>query len=419
MLVLLMPVVCGCLGYIYITPVFEIGRLLKERYNRPISEPKPKTSDDSGALYVSETAQTHLDRKEELLSTYLGGWLGIMVANCIIPAVLLVYFDNLAHLLWPFVDAVLVKVAAYMALRVPLRVIQWYFKKFLFLHCLGMSAKHFDPINQDRLQWNGEEIDLLEASYGQRRIKMYDAINKRSFHIFMNGIRAVFYLGISKDTIGALQTAFVLYSINSALMLAFEKQSGIVASVIYLSARMRDGILGRMNVLSVIVWEYTGSLLALVILTVQEESGAKRGFFFCAGIQCVMWGDTFGEVIGSFFGKYQFPVWGIGEVNYKTLEGTLATYVSNFVSLILVLQLQPEEGTFRFSLLAVATIVALVGTVAEVMAVRSTDNFFMLVACVITLLLLRAWSDGQIRTRQPQQQWPRRCCWSEARMKPA
>jgi dolichol kinase len=41
------------------------------------------------------------------------------------------------------------------------------------------------------------------------------------------------------------------------------------------------------------------------------------------------WADTLAEVVGSFFGKNEFAVSGFGEVNKKTWEGVIATFVAS------------------------------------------------------------------------------------------
>ena len=56
---------------------------------------------------------------------------------------------------------------------------------------------------------------------------------------------------------------------------------------------------------------------------------------FALAVQPLIWGDTFGEIIGSFYGRIEFNVIGIGEINKKTVEGTVAVFLSSLISLLI------------------------------------------------------------------------------------
>jgi dolichol kinase len=58
-------------------------------------------------------------------------------------------------------------------------------------------------------------------------------------------------------------------------------------------------------------------------------------------MQPLLWGDSFGEIIGSFFGKWKFNVYGLGDVNQKTVEGTFAVFLSSFIA-----QVRREKGAW-------------------------------------------------------------------------
>ena len=67
-------------------------------------------------------------------------------------------------------------------------------------------------------------------------------------------------------------------------------------------------------------------------------------------MQPLIWGDTFGEVIGSFYGKMEFSVRGIGEINKKTVEGTVSVFLSGFVSLVVMYEWYVPEGVLEFGM---------------------------------------------------------------------
>lgn len=70
---------------------------------------------------------------------------------------------------------------------------------------------------------------------------------------------------------------------------------------------------------------------------------------FALAMQPLIWGDTFGEVIGSFFGKFEFNVIGIGEINKKTVEGTTSVFLSSYASLLLTYYYLAPTGVEMFS----------------------------------------------------------------------
>jgi len=96
-------------------------------------------------------------------------------------------------------------------------------------------------------------------------------------------------------------------------------------------------------------------------------------------VQPLIWGDTFGEVIGSFFGRYEFNVLGIGEINKKTVEGTTAVFLSSFISLIVVywMLIDPSVDMFYYDYITTLFYHAVIMMIVEVAAPRSTDNFFL------------------------------------------
>jgi len=84
-------------------------------------------------------------------------------------------------------------------------------------------------------------------------------------------------------------------------------------------------------------------------------------------------------VIGSFYGKLEFKVIGIGEINKKTVEGTVAVFISSLVGLLLVyfLMVPLDADMFKYSALTTCLYHAFLSMIIEVGAPRSTDNFFL------------------------------------------
>lgn len=70
---------------------------------------------------------------------------------------------------------------------------------------------------------------------------------------------------------------------------------------------------------------------------------------------------------------------GIGEINKKTVEGTVAVFLSSFLSLLVVYHMLVSPGTEMFEYNYVYTFFyhAVISMIVEVAAPRSTDNFFL------------------------------------------
>ena len=116
-----------------------------------------------------------------------------------------------------------------------------------------------------------------------------------------------------------------------------------------------------------------------IMLTARNFDEPTNKILIGLAVQPLIWGDTFGEVIGSFFGRHEFSVIGIGEINKKTVEGTIAVFLSSFFSLLLVYHCLVETDVQLFYLNPVITCFyhAIVSMIVEVAAPRSTDNFFL------------------------------------------
>eukprot|EP00449_Zooxanthella_nutricula_P027424 CAMPEP_0198525364 /NCGR_PEP_ID=MMETSP1462-20131121/23312_1 /TAXON_ID=1333877 /ORGANISM="Brandtodinium nutriculum, Strain RCC3387" /LENGTH=276 /DNA_ID=CAMNT_0044255119 /DNA_START=476 /DNA_END=1306 /DNA_ORIENTATION=- len=276
-------------------------------------------------------------------------------------------------------------------MRGGLRVLQFAFKYVVFVHALGMKTNHFHLSNEPRSAWSGIEIKTMEDSYGKTRVKVADACVRRFGHITINIGRSFFFMEAVWNPARAVQTAFLLSCLVGPWHYYFERSNSLIARVTFHPSRIRDGRFGRFNLMCVQAWQYPGYLVATFVLALCESDNYKRRLFLVAAMQPVTWGDAAGELVGSFFGNIEFPVLGIGEINYKTVEGCAGTLVANLISLAVVFHAHPGHADiFKVPPHVVVAIVAAVGMVAETVAVRSTDNAVILLSCLVALLLMRA-----------------------------
>ena len=138
-------------------------------------------------------------------------------------------------------------------------------------------------------------------------------------------------------------------------------------------------------------WAYCARIIMMIMLSSRNYDEPTNKIFIALAVQPLIWGDTFGEVIGSFFGRMEFNVLGIGEINKKTVEGTSAVFVSSFVSLIVVYWMLIEPGVelFYYNYVFTCFYHAIISMIVEVAAPRSTDNFFLQTFGLYILLVSR------------------------------
>jgi len=127
------------------------------------------------------------------------------------------------------------------------------------------------------------------------------------------------------------------------------------------------------------------------LLVRSNQSDEAKGILFALSMMPLLWGDSFGEIIGSFFGKLTFQVRGLGDVNTKTVEGTLAVFASSFIAQIVmfyyVFGLSSDAGFFIYHPVLVFFYTCVIAAFVESAAPRSTDNFFLQVFSLVVLMV--------------------------------
>lgn len=107
---------------------------------------------------------------------------------------------------------------------------------------------------------------------------------------------------------------------------------------------------------------YAISLLILSFLTFREGSNPVIGLM---GILVMGYGDGLAAVIGQTYGRYKFQVLGAS----KSLEGSLAMFISSFIVAIPILYFSSAP-----SILLYAIIISLAATAIELFSIKGLDN---------------------------------------------
>ena len=122
---------------------------------------------------------------------------------------------------------------------------------------------------------------------------------------------------------------------------------------------------------------YAISLLVLSFLTFREGSNPIIGLM---GILVMGYGDGLAAVFGQAFGKHHFKVLNAT----KSLEGSLAMFISSFIVAISILSLSSAPSILLNSL-----IISVAATVIELFSIKGLDNLTVpLLTSLIYFLLV-------------------------------
>jgi hypothetical protein len=187
-----------------------------------------------------------------------------------------------------------------------------------------------------------------------------------------------------------LQESFFDAIAYSWLMLATYYSNGFVGRVAYgAQSRIMDGTLGRVNCL-VITMLWSPFKLFMVPLGYQiakvlppETYAVAFAFVWLS----YLGGDGLSEIVGSLFGKQKLRVWGVGEVNRKSVAGTWACFLG---ALGICLWLVQANG-LGLPWVGLALVVSVSNTALELFSPRGTDDFTM-----ATANALLCWAFGAL-----------------------
>lgn len=107
---------------------------------------------------------------------------------------------------------------------------------------------------------------------------------------------------------------------------------------------------------------YALSLLILSFLTFREGSYPVIGLM---GILVMGYGDGLAAVVGQAYGKHHFKVLN----TTKSVEGSLAMFISSFIVAILVLYISSAPSMLLYALL-----ISLAATIIELFSIKGLDN---------------------------------------------
>lgn len=271
----------------------------------------------------------------------------------------------------------------------------WYGVKLLLLQRAGLSRAEARATFVSRMN---RPFDLPSVLRGrsERRIRIADMVGRRGRYITI-GLLGFWYIysSVAKDPTPAFLMAGVQDSlfdsiVTSWLMLAAFHSDGFLGRTVWgAQARVMDGTLGRANALLIFtLWTLFRSFMVPLGLQLAAVFPPHTYAVLFAFIWIsYLTSDGLSEIVGSLFGKQKLRVWGMGEVNRKSLAGTWACFAGSLaVCLTLV-----WANNLPASWIALAVVVSISNTLLELFSPRGTDDFTM-----ATGNALLCWAFGAI-----------------------
>jgi hypothetical protein len=258
----------------------------------------------------------------------------------------------------------------------------WYGVKTLLLHYVaGFSKEERRQAFSSRMR---APFDVAEyvARHSERRIRIIDMIGRRGRFITL-AAAGFFYM--YAQVVPTHSTAFAtglmgdnLFDavLTSWIFLGFYYSDGFLAAAFYgPQSRVMDGVLARANCL-LITTLWTAFKFVMLPIGVQLSRIFPASQFPL--LFALIWGsylvaDTLAEVGGSLFGKQRIRVWGIGDVNRKSIGGTVSGFAGALMFCVGMVLAHGLSGPW----IALAIVIALSNTVLELFSPRGTDDVTM------------------------------------------
>ena len=267
----------------------------------------------------------------------------------------------------------------------------WYgIKTLLLKYFVGFSKEDRRQAFSSRMSGPYEVGELVQR-YSERRIRIADMIGRRGRFITLAS-SALYYLysTIKAEPTDSFATMFLGQNLFDAILtnwifLGFFYSNGWLAAAFYgPQSRVMDGVLARANcVLITTLW----AAFKFVMLPIGTGLAAVYSREQFALVFALIWGayvvtDALAEAGGALFGRQRIRVWGVGDVNRKSVGGLVTGLVG---ALVFCIGMVVSYG-LPAPWIALAIAVAISSSVFELLSPRGTDDFTMATANALICL---------------------------------
>ncbi|MEO8019075.1 MAG: hypothetical protein ABI769_14780 [Pseudomonadota bacterium] len=272
----------------------------------------------------------------------------------------------------------------------------WYgIKNLLLKSVAGFSKEERRAAFSSRMK-EPFEVNTLLARHSERRIRIVDMIGRRGRFMTL-GLAGFYYLytQVAANHPAGFATAFLKNNlldgvITGWIFVALFYVSNFLSATIYgPQSRVMDGTLARANCLLIItLW----SLFKFILVPIGTQMATLYTPQQFAAVFALIWGsymicDTLAEVAGSIYGRQSIRVRGIGDVNRKSIAGTLAGFAGSLVFCTAIVWANELPPSF----FALAAAISLSNTLLELFSPRGTDDFTMATGNALLCWAFGAW----------------------------
>ena len=274
-------------------------------------------------------------------------------------------------------------------------VIWWVIKGVLLRFYVGFTREDRRDAFSSRMD-RPYDVAGLVGRYSERRIRITDMIGRRGRFMTLAGAGMYYlYVQVGKDQNAGFATAFLQDNlldavVTSWIFLGFYHVSNLLGAFFYgPQSRVMDGVLARANCL-LITTLWTVFKFVMVPLGIQLAAVFPKDEF--APVFALIWGsylvtDASAEIFGSLFGRQRLRVWGIGDVNRKSVTGLVAGFLSALVFCVWVV----TANGLGTPWLVLSLALAISNSLLELYSPRGTDDFTMATANALVCWAFGAW----------------------------
>jgi len=268
-------------------------------------------------------------------------------------------------------------------------------KRLLLRKMVGLSREETDATFRSRVRRPFDLAALLHG-HSERLVRIADMIGRRGRYVTIGMLGySYIYTRIALEPradflVAGLQESLFDALAFSWLMLAVFYSDGFLGRVAYgPQSRIMDGVLARANALVILTLWLLFKFIMVPLGAVLAATFPPRTY---SALFAIVWisylgSDALSEIVGSLWGRQKLRVWGVGEVNRKSVAGTAACFLG---SLAICLWLVRANG-LGLPWVGLAVAVSVSNTAFELFSPRGTDDFTM-----ATGNALLCWAFGRI-----------------------
>jgi dolichol kinase len=274
-------------------------------------------------------------------------------------------------------------------------IIWWAIKGALLRFFVGFTPEERRDAFSSRMD-RPYDVGALVSRYSERRIRITDMIGRRGRLLTLAGAGIYYLYGqVAREhnpdfASGFLGDNLLDGVVTTWIFLAFYRHSGLLGALFYgPQSRVMDGVLARANCL-LIAMLWTLFKFVMVPIGVQLAAVFPKEEF--APVFGLIWGsylaaDGCAEIFGSLFGKQRIRVWGVGDINRKSVAGIVGGFLA---SLLLCVWIVTAHG-LGTPWLVLSLVLATSNSLLELYSPRGTDDFAMATTNALICWAFGAW----------------------------